>query len=117
MRVIARVWSFAELVHASFDQIRVYGATNPEVAAHLLDTITAIAPQLHRKDDREVMKSYVRLIGEDAAQVVNATDRQRVYEHQQATLRALSVRDHLAEPSAEDATRAIEEVASARDAP
>ena len=117
LRVIARVWSFAELVHASFDQIRFYGASNPEVMVHLLDTIVAITPQLHRKDDREVMKLYVGLIGEDAAQVSNATDRQRVYKHQQAALRALSVHDDLAEPGGDGANRAVEETGTDRDAP
>jgi len=78
LRVIARVWSFAELVHASFDQIRFYGASNPEVMVHLLGTIVAIGPHLRRDDDREVMMRYVRLIGESAAQVVTTNDRQRV---------------------------------------
>ena len=115
LRVIARVWSFAELVHASFDQIRFYGASNPEVMVHLLDTIVAIAPQFHRRDDREVMKLYVRQIGEDAAQIVNATDRQRMYQHQQAALRSLSIHDKSTEASDNEATRATDEVAPDRD--
>lgn len=97
LRVVARVWSFPELVHASFDQIRFYGANNPEVMVHLLGTIGAIVPHLRRDADREVMKLYVRLIGESAAQIINTTDRQRVTQRQQATLRSLSGQDELAE--------------------
>jgi len=103
LRVIARVWSFAELVHACFDQIRYYGASNPEVMAHLLGTIIAIAPQVRRQEDRESLKLYVRLIGEDAAQIVNATDRQRVDQHRQAALRSLSIDDELAAPPGDSA--------------
>ncbi len=91
LRVIARVWSFAELVHASFDQIRFYGASNPEVMVHLLATIAAIAPRLRREDDREVMKLYVGLIAADAAQIANPADRQRVQQHQRVALASLSV--------------------------
>jgi uncharacterized membrane protein len=115
LRVVARVWSFAELVHASFDQIRLYGASNPDVMLHLLDTIVAVAPRLHRKDDREAMRRYVRLIGADAAQIVNVADRQRVHDHQQAALRSLSIDDDLAEIGGDAAARAIEEVAPDRD--
>lgn len=115
LRVVARVWSFAELARAAFDQIRLYGASNPTVMMHLLDIIVDIAPLLRRKDDREVMKSHVRQIGEDAAQIVNATDRERVRLRQQATLRALTVRDDQPSLSDIDATRAIEEVAPEHD--
>jgi uncharacterized membrane protein len=93
LRVIARVWSFAELVHASFDQIRFYGASNPDVMVHLLATVVAITPQLHRKEDRQILTGYVLLIGEDAAQIVNASDRDRMYQHQRAALQSLSIQD------------------------
>ncbi len=114
LRVVARAWSFAELVHASFDQIRLYGASSPVVMLHLLDIIVAIAPRLHREDDREAVKMQVRMLGEDAAQIVNTIERAQVIARQRATLRALSVRDEQ-EMDDRDATVAIEKVAPEQD--
>jgi uncharacterized membrane protein len=93
LRVIACTLDFEELAHAAFDQIRHYGADNADVMQHLLEIIAKIAPDLHRDQDRAVLVRHARLIGEDAAQIANETDRRRVADCLQRTLRALSRND------------------------
>ncbi|WP_027157498.1 DUF2254 domain-containing protein [Methylobacter luteus] len=89
LRVVACTLDFEELAHAAFDQIRLYGADNPDVMLNLLKIIAKIAPDLHRDHDRTVLVQHARLIGEDAAQIVNETDRRRVADCLQKTLRTL----------------------------
>jgi uncharacterized membrane protein len=90
LRVVACTLDFEELAHAAFDQIRLYGANNPDVMLNLLEIIAKIAPDLHRDHDRTVLVQHARLIGEDAARIVNETDRRRVADCLQKTLRALT---------------------------
>jgi uncharacterized membrane protein len=90
LRVVACTLDFEELAHAAFDQIRLYGADNPDVMLNLLKIIAKIAPDLHRDHDRTVLVRHARLIGEDAARIVNEADRRRVADCLQKTLRALS---------------------------
>ncbi len=90
LRVIAPPLSFDRLAHSAFDTIRVYGVSNPDVTAHLLQTIADIAPQLHREGDRKALQRHARAIGRDAARIKNAEDRQRVENQLQKTLRALA---------------------------
>jgi uncharacterized membrane protein len=92
LRVIARTLDFEELAHAAFDQIRLYGAGNPDVAQHLLDTIAKIAPDLHRDPDRLALLRHARLIGEDAAHTANESDRRRVADRLEKTLGLLAPR-------------------------
>ncbi len=90
LRIIARSLDFEELTRAAFDQIRLYGATNPDVLMRLLKIIADTAPELRRRQDREVLIQHAYLIGEDAAQIVNAHDRKRVGACLQDTLRELA---------------------------
>jgi uncharacterized membrane protein len=90
LRVIASALDFEELVHAAFDPIRLYGASNPDVMQRLLGIMIEIAPDLHRDLDRIALMQHARLIGEDAAQIINETDRRRVADCLQKTLRALT---------------------------
>lgn len=78
LRVIARPLTFAEVARAAFDQIRIYGASNPAILVHLLETIASLAPDLQRATDRVVLIEHIRLIGADAGQIKNETDRERV---------------------------------------
>lgn len=90
LRVVTPPWSLAEMADAAFDQIRRYGASNAEVMARLVDVIAEVAPVLRRDADREMLHQHARLIEADAAEVPNATDRERVYRHCRAAQRALS---------------------------
>lgn len=86
LRLVADPIDFDLIVRALFDQIRIYGASNPEVMLKLLEIITEIAPDLHREQDREILMQHARLIGEDAAQVKNRSDRSRVEHRLHKTL-------------------------------
>lgn len=93
LRVIADTLDFEKIARATFDQIRIYGASNPDVMLSLLRIIAEIAPALHRATDREVLIQHTQLIGTDAAQIANAADRQRVHQRLLDTLRALAQSD------------------------
>jgi uncharacterized membrane protein len=95
VRVFAHSLGFDELAQNVFDQIRLYGASNPEIMAALLNVITDIAPDLHRASDHDVLAHHARLVGQDAAQhITNAVDRQRIEQHLQIALRALAGQDN-----------------------
>ncbi|MGZ8144529.1 MAG: DUF2254 domain-containing protein [Methylosarcina sp.] len=90
LRLIACRRNFEEMVHAAFDQIRLYGASNPDVMMSLLRVIADIAPVLRSETDRLSLRRHAQLIGEDAACIVNETDRRRVLDGLQKTLGALT---------------------------
>lgn len=96
LRVIACTLDFEELVDIAFGQIRLYGANNPDVMLHLLEIIGEIAPDAYRDRDRILLTHHAQLVGEDASQITNPTDRRRVAERLQQTLLALA-RSHTQE--------------------
>lgn len=77
----------------SVDQIRIYGASNPDVVLNLLRIIAEIAPVLHRATDRDVLMQHAGLIGTDAGQIADEADRQRVQQRLRDTLHALAQSD------------------------
>lgn len=96
LRVIACTLDFEELTDIAFGQIRLYGANNPDVMLHLLETIGEIAPDVYRDQDRILLMRHAQLVGEDASQIANQTDRRRVADRLQQTLLALA-RSHTQE--------------------
>lgn len=96
LRVIACTLDFEELTDIAFGQIRLYGANNPDVMLHLLETIGEIAPDVYRDQDRILLMRHAQLVGEDASQIANQTDRRRVDDRLQQTLLALA-RSHTQE--------------------
>lgn len=90
LRVVARILDFDEIARAAFDQIRIYGASNPDILVKLLETIAGLGHHLQREDDREVLMHHVRLIGADVLQIVNEADRERVLEQKQKAMRILA---------------------------
>lgn len=86
LRVIACTLDFEELTDTAFDQIRLYGARNPDVMLHLLKTIGDIASDVRRDSDRNALVRHAQLVGEDASQIVNLTDRRRVADRLQQIL-------------------------------
>jgi uncharacterized membrane protein len=90
LRLIACRLNFEDMVHAAFGQIRLYGASNPDVMLSLLRVIDDIAPVVRSETDRLSLRRHAQLIGEDAACVANETDRRRVLDALQKTLGALA---------------------------
>jgi uncharacterized membrane protein len=89
LRVVARTLSFDELAHTAFDQVRLYGANNPDILIGLLNAIVGISNSCHRQADREILAYHANLIGSDASQVVNKTDRGRVDERLKNSLQLM----------------------------
>ena len=91
LRVLAPAVTFEDVARGAFDQIRVYGANNPDVVMRLLNVIASLAPDARREDDRAVLRHHAELIGADAAdQLKNEHDRTRAAEHLDSTLAALT---------------------------
>ena len=91
LRVLVPAVAFEEFARGAFDQIRVYGASNPDVIMRLLNMIASLAPDLRRDNDRAVLRHHVQLIGADAAeQLKNEHDRARAAEHLENTLAILA---------------------------
>lgn len=90
LRIIARAVSFDEMARAVFNPIRLYGSSDPDVLAHLLEAIEQIAPHVRREEDRASLARQARLIALDAAQVENSDDRERVAQAVQSALRVLA---------------------------
>ena len=90
LRVIAPAVNFGELAGTSFDQIRLYGAANPDIAIGLLATIASLAPCVRHATDTKVLLAHAQLIGADAGKTNNASDRERVEQRLQQTLMALA---------------------------
>ena len=90
LRVLVPAVTFEEFARSAFDQIRVYGASNPDVVMRLLNMIASLAPDLRRVNDRAILMHHVQLIGADAAdQLKNEHDRARAAEHFKHTLTVL----------------------------
>jgi uncharacterized membrane protein len=90
LRVVVRSLGFQEVVRAALDQIRIYGAGNPDIMVSLLDTLAGLSSDLRHAPDSEVLQYHVKLIGADAAQIKNEADRERVSKHLQKALQALT---------------------------
>ena len=93
LRVVVDTLNFEKIARAAFDQIRIYGASNPDVMLNLLRIIAEIAPVLHRVTDRDVLMQHAGQIGTDAAQIKNEADRKRVAQRLRDTLHALAQSD------------------------
>jgi uncharacterized membrane protein len=90
LRVLARPVTFAQLAADAFDEIRIYGANNPDVLKGMLLAIRELAPGLRRASDRDVLVRHVRNIAADSVRIVNEEDRGQVAEHVEQTLRELN---------------------------
>jgi uncharacterized membrane protein len=90
LRVVVRPVTFDEMANTAFDQLRIYGANNPEVMTGLLNMIADLAPCFQLKADRDVLMRHAQLIGESSAQITNKIDREKVIGIQQRTISALA---------------------------
>jgi uncharacterized membrane protein len=89
LRVLAPAVTFAELASESFDEIRTYGASSPEILSGVLGVITELAPRLRRAADRDVLRQHVRKVAADSVRIVNEDDRRIVQRRAEAALRLL----------------------------
>jgi uncharacterized membrane protein len=62
MRVIVKPITFSGAVNAAFNQIRQNAGTVPAVSIRLLEAIKAIANQVHRDEDRDVLVEHAGMI-------------------------------------------------------
>jgi uncharacterized membrane protein len=76
LRIVAKSVTFEEMTNTAFDQIRIYGCGNPAVVQRLLETITDLAPHLHREADRQALIHHANLIHEEAQRITNPHDRE-----------------------------------------
>ncbi len=61
LRVIAHRASFRAVVDAAFHQIRQYGASSPAILTRLLETMTTVAGQAQRPEDRSALMHHAAL--------------------------------------------------------
>lgn len=66
LRVIAPVFTFADVADAAFNQIRQYGGSSAAVTIRLLETIAEIAGSVHRPEDRVALLRHARMVARGA---------------------------------------------------
>lgn len=77
LRMICKPFTFAGMLDAAFNMIRQNSETNAAVSIHLLETITTIAGQAVRKDDRRALLKHARMVTHGCRQTLSAeNDRQ-----------------------------------------
>jgi uncharacterized membrane protein len=91
LRVVVRALTFEEVARTAFDQVRIYGANNPDILIGLLNAFVGISNSCQRQADRETLIYQAELIGLDASQVVNKTDRERVVKCQKNSLQLIQM--------------------------
>ena len=90
LRVVAETITFDEIADTAFNQIRIYGSSNPAVVERLFETIKDLAPHLHRENDRKILIHHANLIREEAQQISNPHDLEMLTLRHSETLGALA---------------------------
>ena len=91
LRMVTRAQTFADIVDASFNQIRQHARSDAAVTIRLLETIAMIAQVVHRPSDRAALRRHVAMIVRGARDgLPEAEDRKEVAERYQAAIRLLS---------------------------
>jgi uncharacterized membrane protein len=80
---------FSELIRAAFDPLRAYGRSSASVTLHLVDTLAALAPELHSEGQRAALLRQVRLVAQDGTAPVSLAAREEVTVHCQRAVHAL----------------------------
>ena len=89
LRVVTRELKFDEFTDAAFNQIRIYGANNPDIMIRLLSCVAGLASAVRRAEEGASLLRHACLVAADASQIKNETDREQVMESFQKTLQAL----------------------------
>lgn len=93
LRIVAPPVSFAEVLHASFNQIRQNAGSSGAVLVRLMEVLAIVAESTIRSEDRDAVKMQARLIADAAGRgLPEEADRAIVEERLQAVLRILDVR-------------------------
>lgn len=72
VRMIAHGSTFPGMSDAAFHQIRQYGAKSVAVCIHLLETLTNIAGNIRREEDRESLLRHADQIFQDAQKAIGS---------------------------------------------
>jgi uncharacterized membrane protein len=90
LRVVAVPITFAEIVDASFNQIRQYARPSAAVTIRLLETIAVIAEAVHRPEDRAALRRHAEMIVRGAREgLPEGEDRRDVEARFEMTVAAL----------------------------
>ena len=88
--MIARAPTFADIVDASFNQIRQHARSNAAVTIRLLETIAVIAQVVRHPLDRAALQRHVAMIARGARDgLPEAEDRKAVAQRYQTAVRLL----------------------------
>lgn len=79
LRVIARVATFASLVHLSFDQIRRAGAGHPEILDRIAASLATLERATTDPERREVLRDHASALRQTAAACPSPADRDRAF--------------------------------------
>ncbi len=91
LRIVAPPVSFAEILDASFGQIRQNAGTSAAVTIRLMDVMAIIAESADRPDDRSAVLRHARLVADAGKVLPEEADRTRIDERLQAVLRVLNL--------------------------
>jgi uncharacterized membrane protein len=91
-RLLASRLDFQSFTDIAFNQIRLYGADNPEVACHLLNMIARLAPELRRKGDLKTLSHHAWWIDKSAASHRISPERRRLEQCLRNVMRSLAKR-------------------------
>lgn len=89
LRIIIRQLTFEQVAAAAFDQIRISSGGNPDVIGKMFKVIAALAPDLRRVNDCQILIRQTRVIAEEIPRIASEADRVRVAGLQQAASEAL----------------------------
>lgn len=90
LRIIAPVFTFADVTNAAFNQIRQYGRSSTAVTIRLLETIAVIAESVNCPEDRTTLLRHARMVARGADSLPDNEDRREVDERFQSVNRLLS---------------------------
>jgi uncharacterized membrane protein len=94
LRVIAEPVTFADIADAALSPIRQYGRSSAVVSLSLLETLTLVARQVRREEDRLALLQHAVLIAHASREALTEDkDRKDIEERYRIVLNALGDRD------------------------
>lgn len=91
-RVLSPTLNFQSLADIAFDQIRLYGTNNPEVACHMLNVIADLGPDLRRPADVKTLAHHAWRIDKRATEQCAPESHERLARCTRKAMRALAKR-------------------------
>lgn len=90
LRIIAPVFTFADVTNAAFNQIRQYGRSSTAATIRLLETIAITAEMVNCPEDRATLLRHATMIARGADGLPEDEDRREVEERYQSVKQLLS---------------------------